>query len=776
MSIALTAMLCLASATTTQPEVAFTQSTAEVEAYEFVEVTAEVAAPAANPFTDAQLTGTFAREGEPPRAVDGFCDSQDGRVFRIRFMPTEAGTYRFAVTYGQGDASRSWEGGFRAIAGGRKGLVRVDPAHPSHFLWEGTGEHYFWNATTTYFLLGWDDETIRQSLDRLDALGVNRVRAALVGRVENGQAWFENVYPTERFRFTLCPWLAERPDDVAHPGIDLTRFDVAYWQKVDRMLAHARALDLVVSVVFYVDGARPGADPFGKENAGGPDEQRYYRYAAARLAPYSNVMWDLANEYRFFRDNAWAERMGPFLRGCDPYDHLASIHGFGDFQFREAAWVDFAMYQEWDEGGGYPFMLGNRRQQAATGRAMPQVNEEYGYEDHYPRGWGGNRVAPARSADNRRRIAWGISMAGCYQTAGERADRGTGWGPDSGGGWINGRGDDAMTLFLGYGHMVDFFTSFPWWELEPDDGFLEAGQGGPARTALTHLVYTRRADGDATLYVDGEPVAHGAVPGEPTNWDPGFRLALGNELTGDRPWLGAYRRVALYASALGEEDVRRAYEAGPGGEAAAGAIALYTFADRGPLVRDTSGVGEPLDLPIADPASVTWLPDGGLELRHATRIASEAPATKIIEAVGASGALTIEAWVTPANATQAGPARIVTLSRDPGERNVTLGQDGAGYLVRLRTTATSANGEPPIATPGGAGALPTAMGLRAPDGSRAVAYLPAGGSVAVRSGTLAAGLAARWYNPRAGVWSPATADGEGRYTAPDGEDWALLLE
>jgi len=768
------AVLCLALAAVAQPDVSFSQSATTVEAYDFVEVTAEVTDAPANPFLEASLSGSFGLAGQDPIAADGFCDAQDGRQYRIRFMPTTPGDYALEVTYRRGEATRSWQGRCSATRGARRGIVRVDPEHPYHFVWEGTKEHYFWNATTTYFLLGWDDETIGQSLDRLHSLGVNRIRVALVGRVEDGRAWFENVFPTERFRLALCPWAAERPDDVRNPGIDVTRFDVGYWRKVDRMLAHARALDMVVSVVFYVDGSRPGTDPFGEGSAGGPDEQRYYRYAAARLAPYSNVMWDLANEYRFFRDNAWAERMGAFLRECDPYDHLTSVHGFGDFSFRTAPWADFAMYQSWDEGGGYDFMLGNRRQQSETARPVPQVNEEYGYEDHYPRGWGGDRVAPARSADNRRRIAWGISMAGCYQTAGERADRGTGWGPDSGGGWLNGRGDDEMILFRGYGHMVRFFTSFPWWELEPDSAFVEVDQDGPARAALTHVVYTRDAGGGATLYVDGRPVAQGKVVGELSNWDESFRLALANELTGDRPWLGEYRRAALYDRALSGEDVGQAFRAGPQGEVA-GALVLYTFSDGGNAVRDVAGVGQPLDLTIAQPGAVTWAPGGGLEVRKSTLIASAGPATKITDAVRASGAFTLEAWVRPANTTQAGPARIVTLSRDPGARSFTLGQDKTGYLVRFRTTATSENGEPPVASPGVAGGQPSAMGLRHPSGLWAVVYLPAGGAITLRPGAVDEGLRARWYNPRTGEWSEATRDGEGRYTAPDREDWALLL-
>ena len=72
------------------------------------------------------------------------------------------------------------------------------------------------------------------------------------------------------------------------------------------------------------------------------------------------------------------------------------------------------------------------------------------------------------SADNMRRTAWEIYMAGCYQTTGETARRGTGYWPDTGGGWVNGRGDASMVMLEGYAHIVDFFTSrrdnqTSWW-------------------------------------------------------------------------------------------------------------------------------------------------------------------------------------------------------------------------------------------------------------------------------------------------------------------------
>ncbi len=475
----------------------------EIDAFDFVEVTVKVAGPAVtNPFRDVAVTGQFQQDSGSPVKVEGFCDSPDGSLYRIRFMPIRPGQYSYTIQYRQGDQEQTHSGKFIARDGKRRGPVRIDKEHPWHFVWEGTGEHYFWNGTTTYWLLGWqDEEIIRQAIDRLARLRVNRIRVALCGRTRGGEQWFEPlVANSDKFKFRMNPWVAERPDSVEKPGFDVTRYNVPFWQKCERMLRHARDKGVVVSIIFYLDGANRGVEPFGKAQMGCEEEQRYYHYGVARLAAFSNVMWDVTNEYQLFRDEPWAEKMGTLIKRCDPYKHLASVHGHGDFKFRTSPWADFAMYQSWDEGGSHGFLLKHRQAQAKSGRPMPQVNEEYGYEDHYPK-WGGGRKAPARSADNRRRLAWGMYMAGGYQTTGERADRGTGKGADSGGGWINGRGDDTMTMLEGYGHIVTCFTSLRWWEMEPWDDLVNRGAYCLAEPGQQYLVYLP-SGGNAEVKLD----------------------------------------------------------------------------------------------------------------------------------------------------------------------------------------------------------------------------------------------------------------------------------
>ncbi len=132
-----------------------------------------------------------------------------------------------------------------------------------------------------------------------------------------------------------------------------------------------------------------------------------------------------------------------------------------------------------------------------------------------------------------------------------------------------------------------------------------------------------------------------------------------------------------------------------------GLQALYTFEDVGSnVVSDVSGVGSPLDLTIGDPDAVLWLFGGGLRVLDNVLIASPGPATKIITACQVSSAVTVEAWVTPASDTLAGPSRIVTLSGDLTSRNVTLGQASSLYVGNIRTSLTGDDGNGFFSLPG----------------------------------------------------------------------------
>jgi hypothetical protein len=489
------ALSCLSVAHSAPREIAFSQSAQVVEAYDFVEVTIKADAPdAPNPFTDVVVSGKFSRAGQPEATVDGFCDSADGRVFRIRFMPSAAGDYSYSVTYQQGEFRKDQGGSFRAVNGNRRGVLRVDPAYPFHFIWEGTGEHYFFNGSTAFFMMGWrDDAVINGIIDRLSRLKINRIRPMLAARTS--QFWGEPIVPSQDFQICLNPWVAERPENVTNPGFDYARFNVPYWQKWDRMLRYAWARDLILSVVLDWNDSKV------HPAAGGPDELRYFRYAVARLGAYSNLNWDLGDDITAYHNDEWAHLVGPLIKKWDPYRHLITDHPNSDREplDRVSDWMDFTSFQEWRRPL-HGWMVAQRQKQAKLGHVIPQTDEEYGYEDHYPNG-SSYGFPDLHNADNNRRAAWQIAMAGTYQTTGETAKRGTGVWPDTGGGWINGRGDDTMVMLNGYVHMVDFFTAFDWWKAEPHDELVDGGAYCLAELGRVYVVYLPRG-GHVTVQLE----------------------------------------------------------------------------------------------------------------------------------------------------------------------------------------------------------------------------------------------------------------------------------
>ncbi|MBZ5593759.1 MAG: DUF4038 domain-containing protein [Acidobacteriia bacterium] len=474
-------------------EVSFSQPAGNIEAYDFVEITVTVAGPdAGNPFTGATVSGSFGKAGAAARtAVEGFSDSPDGSVFRIRFMPSSPGDYAYSIAYRQGDFEKTNTGTFHATDGHRKGPIRVDAKYPWHFIWEGTGEHYFFNGTTAFWLMGWRDESsIEYSIERLHRLKINRLRVLVAGNAN--MFWGEPVMTGENFTYALRPWIAKDPESFDHPGIDYTRFNIPYWKKWERMLRFARERDVIISVVQDISTHKAQPVEYSE------DERRYLRYMVARLSAFSNITYDLGDDMDSFRDEKWVHATGTLIETWDPYKHLGTSHPVHrENQDRASEWFGFTSIQDWRRPQ-HPLMLEEREIQKKTGRIIPQTNEEYGYEDHYPH-W-----APGPGTDSPetlRQMAWEIAMAGAYGTAGETCRRGTNIWPDTGGGWINGRSDDTTVMLNGYEHMVDFFTSFEWWKTEPHDELVNNGAFCLAKPGEIYAVYLPK-EGDVTIKLE----------------------------------------------------------------------------------------------------------------------------------------------------------------------------------------------------------------------------------------------------------------------------------
>lgn len=81
--------------------------------------------------------------------------------------------------------------------------------------------------------------------------------------------------------------------------------------------------------------------------------------------------------------------------------------------------------------------------------------------------------------------------------------------------------------------------------------------------AMQHLIYTRDPISDeGRLYIDGELAGTETVAGTFENWDLSYGIAVGNELTEERPWRGTIGLLAVYCRALSDAEIQQNYEAG----------------------------------------------------------------------------------------------------------------------------------------------------------------------------------------------------------------------
>jgi hypothetical protein len=86
------------------------------------------------------------------------------------------------------------------------------------------------------------------------------------------------------------------------------------------------------------------------------------------------------------------------------------------------------------------------------------------------------------------------------------------------------------------------------------------------QATLQHVVITYSAVNGRRIYVNGvytddqDPTAAGSV----ANWSDSFALVLGNEVSGNRPWQGQIRLLAIHNRALTEEQIQRNTAIQPG--------------------------------------------------------------------------------------------------------------------------------------------------------------------------------------------------------------------
>ena len=434
--------------------------------------------------------------------VPGFYDGEsEGRgTWIVRVCPNELGTWTYE-TESVDPALDGRSGAIECVPNDNRrvhGALRVDPAHPHHFLYEdGTRPFVLGYEANWLWALGFLEDGAAQ-LDRfcgrIASYGYNHVFVNAYAhdtRWATGKSHPEDYGPPPEYAWAGTN---EAPNHL--------RLNVRYWRNfaVMRPVLHAHGITAHVYLKVYnklVNWPAPRSRA----------DDLYFRYVVARYQGFSNVVWDFSKESYNERDKAYCANRIDFIRAHDGYRRLVTAHDDWALHFdqRFGSSLDFVTDQKHDLFAERVMHL--RR----LLRPCPVINEEFAYEcgpggvedlSYHPR--------VRHTAEEHVLRSWEVVFGGGYPgyyylyTA-----------------WDVVRPDDLPPGYALHKRLVDFMTETDWWELEPHPEVVERSAARClAKPGQEYLIFNRAEHGpkrhfdEATRAMVMLPGVRGALSAE----------------------------------------------------------------------------------------------------------------------------------------------------------------------------------------------------------------------------------------------------------------------
>jgi len=342
-----------------------------------------------NPYLTVECSAVI-EQGEQRFTVPGFYDGEG--AYRIRFSPPTQGSWRFETRSNRPELS------------GRQGTFEVGPPTPGNhgpvrpyktfYLRYADGAAYHQFGTTCYAWIHQTRELQEQTLKTLATSPFNKIRFCV----------FPKSYAYNQNEPELFPFQKK-----AGGEFDFDRPDPAYWRHLEGRILDLERLGIEADLILW----HP-YDRWGFADMNDAQDDRYLRYAIARVSAYRNVWWSLANEFDFMTDRPKGHRgnkqMGDWdrffqiLAKEDPHGRMRGIHNGRVWYDHTKGWVTHASVQSSNMEGGVEY----RRQ-----FQKPVIYDECRYEGNVAQGWGN---LDAKTMTQR---FWLGTLGGCYVGHGE---------------------------------------------------------------------------------------------------------------------------------------------------------------------------------------------------------------------------------------------------------------------------------------------------------------------------------------------------------------------
>lgn len=662
-----------------------------------------------NPFLEVELTAEF-KQGNRTLEPDGFYDGNG--IYKIRFMPDEVGEWTYTTKSNNSELNGK-TGEFTCVepVKGNHGPVRV---HKDFYLQYADGTPYHQFGTTCYAWTHQGESMEAQTLETLADAPFNKIRMCI----------FPKDYSYNKNEPVYYPFEGKPLKDW-----DFTRFNPEFWQHFEQRVQELLNLGIEADLILYHT-----YDRWNFENMDAESDDRYIRYAVARLAAYRNVWWSLANEYDLLpskQESDW-DRFFQIIRDHDPYQRLRGIHNCREWYDHNKPWVTHTSIQTSNMAHGIHYR---------SQYGKPVIYDECRYEGDIPQGWGNI------TAQQMVQHFWAGTVSGCYVGHGETYQHPQDLLWWAKGGVLRGESPSRITF------LKDFMEDAPpYHTLEPigDD----AGRYVLAKQGEYYLVYTTEPKtitielpGDQPYKIDGVdtwnmeilPIGT-AQPGEYTfdshqsdfayrftPYAPGEKIrpeakASADVVQGSAPLTVAFSAEGNLSQKWDFGDGTTSDESNPThvyenlGQytvtlwvATAENIKSRTALTINVLPQEPADIGTHREFPGSrDGLVFFWngthkdsneieasngaviTEDGQMDLTSGAFHAKNVNDV-LLAACQQSEQLTVECLITTDNLNQSGPARIITFSKNITHRNFTLGQDGNRFAMRIRTPRTGEN-------------------------------------------------------------------------------------
>lgn len=428
-----------------------------------------------NPYTDVEVRVSFESPTGEGRTALAFWDG-DG-TWRARFAPPVAGRWRWhsessapddAGLHGKTGEFQAilYQGqnpihahGFLKVSDNRRGFVHDD------------GTPFFWLGDTVWSIsAGATVEEWREYLDFRRAQGYNLVQINSLPQHDSSVRDYRKPFALRRRRW-----------DVTRPNLD-------YFRTLDQLVAMTADAGLFTAMVVLWFDYVPGTNLWWRIKRRGfftPELAALYgKYLAARYAAFGTV-WIVTGDSDFETPESMEvyDAAARAIRQTDPYGSLMTAHLNGDIYtppaLNEREWLDFHMFQSGHRPDSRERAILDAEKDRAYRPVRPVFNAEPMYDGVHP-------VYTAGHTPNRekvRKVYWSSVLAG--------GNAGLTYGAHGVWSWDRAPLSPTWRDFLQLESAEDavrlkrFFEPLPWWELEPANHLLAAGDRGDVLVAAT---------------------------------------------------------------------------------------------------------------------------------------------------------------------------------------------------------------------------------------------------------------------------------------------------